>query len=187
MTAVPPDLLGTSINIDVRRKREYVEATGDMRPFFHVTIGIAAFFVGVVSVWIVAPRVEAPLPDQMATTTAPDLVLPEIVSAVPDIEVVHAEPAYDMSGTPQIELYLRNNSDQDVNYLYLESHTCRDGSGQGWERSSGPPVIAAHETTRTLVSYQNVIPGRPLTIAYVRYANDTTAGKEDAGPTGCKC
>jgi hypothetical protein len=55
-------------------------------------------------------------------------------SMVPDIEVVQAEAVFDAFGRPQIALDLRNNSDKAIVYLYIESHTCRDGMARAGDK-----------------------------------------------------
>lgn len=156
-----------------------------MRSQTLITVGIATFSLGLISASIgnrlTTPSADAgigsgPVPTD---TRQEPVTIPQIVSSVPGIEVVSVE-LVESRKPVDLAVHLRNNTDQDVTYLYLESSTCRDGSASGTGGPFGKPIIPAHETIRHLVGLSNHIPGAPIRIAAVRYADGAVVGENEA-------
>ncbi|HEX8844025.1 MAG TPA: hypothetical protein VF791_05250 [Pyrinomonadaceae bacterium] len=108
--------------------------------------------------------------------------LPLIISKVRDLEAVSATIKKQGEAGAAVALEIRNKSDKAVVAVTVESGNKRDAYGINTNgfRGDEPPlvVIEPHGTITMEMPLANLIPGAPLKIAGVFYADGTEDGEE---------
>ena len=107
--------------------------------------------------------------------------LPVIISKSKSLEVVRATIVNEGEPTAAVALEIYNNSDKAVIAIAIESGDAKDGSGitkNGFPEGDSPPfsVIEPYGTITLEMSVFNLLPGKPLKIGGVVYADGTEEG-----------
>lgn len=129
---------------------------------------------------IVSPRLRNS-GKQQQTKLAP--VVPEVISKVRDLEVIST--IIKREGTPSsvVAIEIRNNSDKPIIAIAIESGDAKDSSGISTEgfKSGDEPASVVLQPQGTIIMempVSNLLPGKPLKIAGVMYADGTEDGDE---------
>jgi hypothetical protein len=106
--------------------------------------------------------------------------LPKVISKARDIEVISVTPRGD--GTV-LSVVVRNNSDKAVVSIAIESGDAKDASGiniSGFRgNDEAPTTVIEPRGLRTFdMPFDNLLPGKPLKVGGVMYADGTEGGEE---------
>ena len=109
--------------------------------------------------------------------------VPKIISNVKTLEIVEANLREEGTTNAFVEIKIRNNSDKPIIALALESGDENNAAGNmlnGFHYGDEPPtiIIQPHETYQTDFPLANVMPGFPIRIGGVMYADETEDGDE---------
>ena len=119
-----------------------------------------------------------------ATRRQQEVKLPKIISKVKSLEVVSATVQGE-SRSEVVAIEIRNNSDKPIIAISVESGDDKNASGTGaygFKDGDEPPavVIAPHETITIDMPLSDVLPGQPIKVAGVMYADGTEDGEKGA-------
>jgi hypothetical protein len=110
-------------------------------------------------------------------------VVPKIISKVKNLEVIST--AIKRQGEPSavVVIEIRNNSDKPIIAIAIESGDEKDAAGvstDGFKSGDEPPsiILPPHGTITMEMPLSNLLPGKPLKIAGVMYADETEDGDE---------
>ena len=107
--------------------------------------------------------------------------LPPIISKAKNIEVVSATIKRQGDPTAVVVIVLRNNSDRAVVAISIESGDERDASGistEGFRNGDEPSIVVLepHGTITMEMPLSDLLPGKPLKVAGVMYADGSEDG-----------
>lgn len=109
--------------------------------------------------------------------------VPKVVSKVKNLEVVSVER--ESQSDPRLAIVIRNNSDQGVVSVAVESGDDKDASGistDGFKEGDESPsmVIEPHGTITMHMLLMNLLPGKPLKVSGAMYADGSVDGEKPA-------
>jgi hypothetical protein len=109
--------------------------------------------------------------------------VPKVISKVKDLEVIST--AIERQGEPGavVAIEIRNNSDKPIIAIAIESGDEKDAAGvstDGFKSGDEPPavILQPHGTITMKIALSNLLPGKPLKISGVMYADGTEDGEE---------
>ncbi|HVF56402.1 MAG TPA: hypothetical protein VM934_09645 [Pyrinomonadaceae bacterium] len=114
----------------------------------------------------------------------PPVKLPEIISKVKTLKVVSATIKGENGSSPTVVIEIRNNSDKPIIAVAIESGNDRDASGvtlNGFKSEDEPPLIVLkpYSTITMRLPLSSVMPGHPIKVGGVMYADGSEDGDED--------
>lgn len=114
--------------------------------------------------------------------------LPKIISKVKDVEVVNITLDERDAATPTLVIEIRNNSVKPIVAISVESGDENDSSGVGTDSFTGgdelPSIILPPQGTITMrMPVASLLPGKPLKVSAVMYADGTDDGEDRAKET----
>lgn len=115
--------------------------------------------------------------------TKPAPVIPKIISKVKNVEVLSTAIKGEGTASAVVAIEIRNNSDKPIIAIAIESGDGKDASGvstEGFKGGDEPPsvVLQPQGTIIMEMPVSNLLPGKPLKIAGVMYADGTEDGDE---------
>jgi hypothetical protein len=109
---------------------------------------------------------------------------PKVISKVKNLEVVSVTVEQESPHPePTVVIIIRNNSDQAVVSVAVESGDDKDASGistDGFKEGDEPPsaVIEPYGTIKMEMLLSNLLPGKPLKVSGVMYADGSVDGEK---------
>lgn len=108
---------------------------------------------------------------------------PKVISKVKNLEVLNVTVKGEGEPNPALAVVIRNNSDQTVVAVSLESGDDKDSSGicaNGFHGGDEPPfpIIEPHGTKTLELLISNLLPGKPIKVSGAIYADGSEAGEE---------
>ncbi|HKP72670.1 MAG TPA: hypothetical protein VJT82_07015 [Pyrinomonadaceae bacterium] len=108
--------------------------------------------------------------------------IPKVISKIKTLEVVGVTVKGEGEANAAVEIEIRNNSDKAVVALSVESGDEKDSSGvstTGFKDGDEAPavIIEPHGTIKMEMLVSNLLPGKPLKVSGVMYADDSTEGE----------
>jgi NAD(P)H-hydrate repair Nnr-like enzyme with NAD(P)H-hydrate epimerase domain len=138
--------------------------------------------VAVTTLMIIAsPKLRSSAQQQQETKRV--TVVPKVISKVKDLEVIGTTIKRQDEPSAVVAIDIRNNSDKPIIAIAIESGDEKDAAGvstDGFKGGEEPPsiVLPAHGTITMEIAVSNLLPGKPLKIAGVMYADETEDGDE---------
>lgn len=109
--------------------------------------------------------------------------VPKIISKVKDLEVISTTIKRQGEPSAVVAIEIRNNSEKPIIAIAIESGNDKDASGvstDGFKEGDEPPsvILPPHGSIIMEMAVDNLMPGKPLKIAGVMYADGSDEGDE---------
>jgi hypothetical protein len=139
---------------------------------------VVALVAIITSMIVASPELRSSGKQQEAKRVA---VVPKVISKVKDLEVISTSLKRQDEPSAVVAIEIRNNSDKPIIAIAIESGDEKDASGvstDGFKGGDEPPsvILPAHGTITMEMAVGSLLPGKPLKIAGVMYADGTEDG-----------
>jgi hypothetical protein len=147
----------------------------------HILIWVIALVAIATLMIIASPKLRKP-GEQQEKNQVVDV--PKVISKIKHLEVISTTVKREGEPGAVVAIEILNNSEKPIIAIAIESGDEKDASGinKNGFRDGQPPlvVIEPYGTITMEMAISNLLPGKPLKIAGVIYADDSEAGEEAA-------
>ncbi len=146
----------------------------------HILIWVIALVVIATLMIVASPRRRDAEKQQEANQVA---AVPKVISRVKDLEVISTAIKRQSEPSAAVAIVIRNNSDKPIIAIAIESGDEKDAAGistDGFKNGDEPPsvILPPHGTITMEMALGSLLPGKPLKVAGVMYADETEDGEE---------